>query len=89
MGKMVSRAASYGCAPHPDGTPNVVCLCRSKRFKSGAKRGVGDLCPNNSGSIMRSREWAIDLCTAGMSPLLFFLAVLYCIPHHAPQSNNV
>ncbi|KAK3904262.1 hypothetical protein C8A05DRAFT_31943 [Staphylotrichum tortipilum] len=66
MGKMVSRAASYGCPSHPDGTPNVVCLCRSKSFKHGAKRGVGDLCPNNSASISRSREWAIELCTAAI-----------------------
>ena len=76
MANMVNRATSFGCAPLPNGMPNVVCLCSSKPFKSGAKRGISSVCHNGS-QTGDSRKWAINICTEGNlffhSPSAFFL----------------
>jgi hypothetical protein len=69
MNKMVMRAISFGCPHHPDGTPNLVCLCRSKPFKTRAKHGISSVCPNHE-QTGDARRWAIGLCTTGKLFLL-------------------
>src|SRR5262245_56808633 len=81
MNSMVSRAWSFGCPPHPDGTPNLVCLCLNRRFKSTAKHGVSSVCPKHA-QTGEARRWSIGLCTAGESCLLFSPSALLPTPAH-------